>query len=214
MMELVAQSPLGVGAGVAVAACASSWIAYRIWEWRASAGHLPDRKKLKAGPQPRAAYGPLLLVKPWETVETAASAPDTLILVHTSFTVWSVLELAPFFYFAGKVMKEVSQAPGCVGSSACRSSRHLRGPLDTLSAWESVEALKTFYGSRTHGGIVQRFWNGKQFHKSPHYSTQRLSISRDDLPRAGDYTSTVQFWERVLAGEYLAFAPAQAPPAL
>jgi len=124
-----------------------------------------------------------------------------IFLSHTSFTLYSYFELPSFSSKSDMIFREVSQADGYIGHTSAFSP--WTKTLDTITAWESVDAIRAFYRSKKHGEVLRGFYAGDHFSKTPRWYIERFECPPSALEpcvkNSSDYNTALQFWERVLS---------------
>jgi heme-degrading monooxygenase HmoA len=186
---------------------------FRIYRWNL----FPKSETLGSMKKSLVSYNPLkcrmsraeyksIYVAPWEfstawrTADLDSQRSQTIYLSHTSFTLSSYLEIIPFTSKAAAIFEQVSQASGYIGHSSAFSP--WTKTLDTLTAWESWEAMKAFAKSDKHRQVLNNFYSGKQFSRTPRWHVERFEcewkLLEPCVQEYGNYGKSLQLWETIL----------------
>lgn len=156
-------------------------------------------------PWTREEYG-FFLAQPFYRAPGTGDLPadKELILVHTSFTLYSYFEYWPFTSDSARVIdtlkaKGDAAVPGFAGFTVMTAP--WIKTLDTITIWESAEQLRSWYTKGFHGEVMRANRTGQKYGQSPRNHTARFKIMVGDVPSSGDMNATNALWEKVLKQE-------------
>mmetsp|Transcript_35234 Transcript_35234/g.35889 ORF Transcript_35234/g.35889 Transcript_35234/m.35889 type:complete len:198 (-) Transcript_35234:1162-1755(-) len=135
--------------------------------------------------------------------DTSKLVNVSLLLVHTSFTLYSYLEAPSFVKQSGLVFDSLQNSdgtsvPGLVLSSGAMAP--FSKTLDTITVWTDAESLRKWYTTGFHGELMRGFFNKKLYPKTPRVHTERMKITSNELPKSNAEAN--EFWTKVISGEF------------